>query len=667
MVRFKNLSLAKKLSLGFGLVLALLAIISVVAFNSLSTSSDGFAEYRETALSTKTSGEAQANLLEARMAALKFVNDGSEAASEAEHERHEATLEFLDKAEQYIHDPDQQARLTEAREKTQQYGEAFAQVEEYKAERNRLFDEVLAVEGPIMEQRLTDIMRSAKDDGDASAAYVAGQAMRNLLLARLYVVKFLEDNSQSAVDRVNSEFGEFDQRMATLDQELQNPERRRLMQEVNNLKDVYTQAFDKTVETILARNEVKEGTMDVVGPEVADILEDIKIANGKVQDEIGPRVQGANERAMATVPVVSLVALVVGVFMAWVITRAVTRPVARVTEFVERFGEGDLTADLTVDSEDEVGRMSRALSNAVGRVRKALVDVSQATSALASASEEVSATSQSLSQGATEQASSVEETSATVEQARSSIQQNTENAKSTDEIATGASKKATEGGEAVRETVTAMNNIADKVTLIEDIAYKTNLLALNAAIEAARAGEHGKGFAVVAEEVRKLAERSQSSAGEISEMAGESVKVAERAGGLIDEVVPEIRRTADLVQEISASSEEQATGANQLAQAIEQLDTVAQQNASSSEELASTSEEMSSQAQQLQETVSFFELGEDSTEGTAARGGTSRGTQHAGHQGSTNRAGQASASHGVSKPAPAEGEAVDESEFQRFS
>ncbi|OCX17466.1 HAMP domain-containing methyl-accepting chemotaxis protein [Pseudomonas graminis] len=236
----------------------------------------------------------------------------------------------------------------------------------------------------------------------------------------------------------------------------------------------------------------------------------------------------------------------------------------------------------------------------------------------ASASEQVSATAQSMSQATSEQAASVEETSASIEQMSASINQNTENAKVTDGMASKAAKEATEGGDSVQQTVVAMKKIAQRISIIDDIAYQTNLLALNAAIEAARAGEHGKGFAVVAAEVRKLAERSQVAAQEIGELSSSSVDMAEKAGKLLGEMVPSINKTSDLVQEISAASEEQAAGVAQINTAMTQLNQVTQQNASSSEELAATAEEMSSQAEQLQQAMSFFVL--DSTPRPATQG-----------------------------------------------
>ncbi|MDD2852302.1 MAG: methyl-accepting chemotaxis protein [Desulfuromonadaceae bacterium] len=280
---------------------------------------------------------------------------------------------------------------------------------------------------------------------------------------------------------------------------------------------------------------------------------------------------------------------------------------SHIAEIAEKIAAGDLTVSLDSGKQQDTGVFA-AMKGMVEKLRVVVGDVMSATDNVSSGSQQLSATAQQMSQGATEQAASAEEVSSSMEQMASSIRQNTDNALQTEKISVKSSVDAKDGGKAVIETVVAMKEIAAKISIVEEIARQTNLLALNAAIEAARAGEHGKGFAVVASEVRKLAERSQSAAGEISGLSSRSVAIAEQAGEMLTRMVPDIQKTAELVLEITASSKEQDSGAEQINKAIQQLDSVIQQNASASEEMASTSEELASQADQLKDTISFFRI-----------------------------------------------------------
>ncbi len=314
-------------------------------------------------------------------------------------------------------------------------------------------------------------------------------------------------------------------------------------------------------------------------------------------------------RSSSNIMIVGLiVATILGLLIAFFITRAITKPIIMGVKFAETVANGDLSQRLDITQKDEIGQLANALNNMVDKLKDVVANVQSAADNVASGSQELSASSEEMSQGSTEQAAAAEEASSSMEQMAANIRQNADNALQTEKIASKSAEDAKKGGESVAKTLGAMKEIASKISIIEEIARQTNLLALNAAIEAARAGEHGKGFAVVAAEVRKLAERSQHAAAEISELSGSSVEIAEQAGKMLSEMVPDIQRTAELVQEISAASKEQDTGAEQVNQAIMQLDQVIQQNASASEEMASTSEELSSQAEQLQDTIAFFKV-----------------------------------------------------------
>jgi len=272
----------------------------------------------------------------------------------------------------------------------------------------------------------------------------------------------------------------------------------------------------------------------------------------------------------------------------------------------DSIAEGDLKVKINVKSEKDT--LGRSLERMIKNLLNIIENVKNSADNVTSGSQELSANSEQMSQGATEQAAAAEEASSSMEEMSASIKRNAENALQTEKIAQKSAEDAAEGGKAVAETVVAMKEIAGKIIIIEEIARQTNLLALNAAIEAARAGEHGKGFAVVASEVRKLAERSQTAAAEISKLSASSVEVAEKAGEMLTKIVPDIQKTAELVQEISAASNEQNSGSEQINSAIQQLNQIIQQNASSSEEMASTAEELTGQAEQLQQIIAFFKF-----------------------------------------------------------
>jgi methyl-accepting chemotaxis protein len=318
------------------------------------------------------------------------------------------------------------------------------------------------------------------------------------------------------------------------------------------------------------------------------------------------------QRTMGFVIAVNLVlVLILGVAMLLALQRLVLGPLggepAYAAEVARRVAQGNLAFEIEGGAGDGRSAMG-ALRLMVGKLAEVTSQVRNSAASLASAAGQVSAAAQSMSSGTSEQAASVEETTSSLEEMTASITANAENSRQMEQIATRGARDAEKAGEAVLETVEQMKTIAEKISIVQEIAYQTNLLSLNAAIEAARAGEHGRGFAVVASEVRRLAERSQAAAKEISALAGTSVKVAERSGQLLGDLVPSIRKTAELVQEVTATSAEQASGVSQINQAMGQVDQATQRNAAAAEELSSTAEEMTSQAQALEALMAFFTL-----------------------------------------------------------
>jgi methyl-accepting chemotaxis protein len=316
-----------------------------------------------------------------------------------------------------------------------------------------------------------------------------------------------------------------------------------------------------------------------------------------------------------------LAGLVLCAGIAILTTRGITRPIGQAVAVSNKLAEGDLRVRIEAGNRDETGQLLLAMKNMVEKLKTIFAGVQRAADDVASGSRQLSAGSEQLSQGTVEQASSAEEASSAIEEMNATIRQNADNAQQTETMARISAADAEESGKAVSEAVAAMKEIAERISIVGEIARQTNLLSLNASIEAARAGEHGRGFAVVSAEVRKLAERSRTAAEEIGRLTGTSVQKAERAGEMLARLVPDIRKTAGLVQEITAASLEQTATADQLNASVQRLNQVIQRNAGAAEEMAATAEELSTQAEQLREAMSYFELGDtaESEVRTAAR------------------------------------------------
>jgi methyl-accepting chemotaxis protein len=457
------------------------------------------------------------------------------------------------------------------------------------------------------------------------------QLADSLNTARRYELRYLlttvPEEQQTLAGQYEVTVTNAKKHIATYTPMISSSEERAIFESFSKSWEAYEQATQRVLRLVQAgkkdeARQLSEGTSSRLMNDAIEQLDANRRLNTKGATDGAQRstsVTSATRSAIVTGLGLALVlAVLMGILVVKTILKQLGAEPAELARIAGHIADGDLAA-LEQNSQANRSGVYADMLRMAEKLTEVVRSVQQTSDSIASGSEQLSGSAETLSQGATEQAAGAQEASASMEEMTSSITQNAENAQQTEKIATRSANAAQEGGRAVTETVAAMKDIAQKISIIEEIARQTNLLALNAAIEAARAGEHGRGFAVVAAEVRKLAERSQTAAAEINDLSSRSVGIADQARDLLSKMLPEIRKTADLVQEITSASREQDTGAKQVNIAIQQLDQVVQQNAAASEELAATAESLSTQAGDLQGTISFFKVSRDASSTSRAR------------------------------------------------
>ena len=559
------------------------------------SASQGFREYRALARDSNLCGRLQANMLMVRLNVKDYIISAAETDKKQFAAYLDKTLGFLADSQKEIEDPRRAEMVDKIEQLLTAYEDAFAQVVELQEARNRYVRQQLDVDGPKLENGLTQLLESARDTDDTQSGFAAASALRSTLLARLNVAKFLDTNSPLQVERVQQELTSVGEQLAKLDELVSEEQRVQILTPVQELLGNYSTAFDSLVSAIGQRNDLIETQLDSIGPQVASLCEEVKLSAKKDQDILGPRLQSSNQTAVYTIAAFAMGAVVICILAAVLAPRVLLNPILRITESLIHIADGDLTRRIEVATKDELGQLSEHFNSAIDKVQGIIRRTSQSASSLGATATDMQESSRRLSSGADEateksasvaaaseqmvtsmdqmavsaegMSSNLSTISRSVEEMTESIREISKNTELASQVAMEAKQLADESNETFAELGTSAEEIGSIVQVIEDIAEQTNLLALNATIEAARAGEAGKGFAVVATEVKELARQTSAAIGEI----GGSIGRIQASSG---KSAASVAKMTDVIERVQHANE-------QIASAVEQQDSATQSISSS--------------------------------------------------------------------------------------